>query len=387
MHRRRRNGYRKPQNAPERRHQITAVCDVKQWEREKARNIVNEKLGNNVCDTYNDFRDLLARNDIDAVMIATPDQWHIPIAVAAAKAGKDIYVEKPLGVSINEGKALRDAVRKHNVVFMHGTEMRTIQKTHHACELIRNGRIGKVHTVTVNCPRGQITGEHPVMPVPAGFDYDMWLGPAPYKPYTYDRCEDGWYYISDYQPSGFIAGWGVHPLDLVQWALGTEYTGPSEIEGKGRFPDAGLYDTPYTWLIKYKYADATQIKFVNNDKDNDEMLVHFEGTDGWIDITYLRGIDAFPKSLLTSVIAPNEVHLKKCTDDNADFLRCVKTRAKTISPIEPAHRATSICYLGYISIVLNRKLKWDPEKETFPNDDEANKMLSRPMRSPWHLSL
>ncbi len=364
--------------------QILAVCDVKSWEREKAQNIVNEKLGRGVCSTYSDFRQLLARDDIDAVMIATPDQWHVPIAVTAAKAGKDVYLEKPLGISIDEGKIMRETVKKTGVVFMHGTEMRANQQRRFACELVRNGRIGKVHTINVNCPQGQVTGEHEEMPIPDGFDYDFWLGPAPYKPYTYDRCEDGWYYIADYQPSGFIAGWGVHPMDLVHWAMDLEDSGPVEIEATGKFPAGGLYDTPYEWNIHYTYADGTNVNFINNDKDNDEMRISFLGTEGTIDITYVRGIDATPKELLTSTIKPQEVHLKNVKDDNADFLHCVRTREQPISPIEAAHRATSVCYLGYIALVTSRKLTWDPEAEIFPGDEEANRMLTRPIRSPWH---
>jgi hypothetical protein len=176
-------------------------------------------------------------------------------------------------------------------------------------------------------------------------------------------------------------------MDLVHWALGFEETGPVEIEATGKFPPAGLYDTPYQWDIRYRYTDGTKVNFVNNDKDNDEMRISFLGTEGSIDITYLRGIDANPKDLLKSTIAPNEIHLKDVKDDNADFLHCVKTRQQPISPIEAAHRATSVCYLGFIALVTNKKLTWDPQAEIFPGDDEANRMLARPVRSPWHTYL
>ncbi len=371
--------------------QVLAVCDVDQPIRKKMKNIVEafyadeQRSGSyNGCDDYNDFRELLARSDIDAVMIATPDHWHVPIAIAAVKAGKDIYVEKPLGVSIEQGRVLRDTVRRFGAVFMHGTEQRSMSQFRFACELVRNGRIGKLHTIKVACPPGQQTGVYPPMPVPKGLDWDMWLGPAPWVQYTKARLRpgpgQGWYFISDYATSGFVTGWGVHHLDVAQWALDADHTGPVEIEGHGLFPKDGLWDTPLTWSIDYTYANGVRMNFTDN--HTNRQGVRFEGTDGCIHVTR-SSIDARPRSLLRSTIGHDEIHLYNCDSDDRNFLDCVKTRSETCSPIEAAHRSTAVGYLGHISILLGRKLRWDPDKETFINDKQADRMLSRPMRSPW----
>ena len=373
--------------------QVVAVCDVDKSARERTKKKVEDHYADKLdrakytgCATYSDFRELLARDDIDAVMIATPDHWHVPIALSAVKAGKDIYVEKPLGVSIAEGIALRDAVRRYGVVFMHGTEQRSFSQFRFACELVRNKRIGELRTIKVACPGGQQTGNHRPMPVPEGLDWDMWLGPAPWVPYTKARLRpgpnQGWYFISDYAPSGFVNGWGIHHLDMAQWALDADDSGPVRIDGRGVFPKDGLWDTPLTWSIDYTYANGVRMSFTDNRKNR--QGVRFEGTDGWIHVTR-SSIDAEPKSLLRSVIGPNEIHLYKCNSDDQNFVECVKTRSETCSPIEAAHRSTTVGYLGYISIVLGRKLRWDPVEERFVNDEQANRMLSRSMRSPWHL--
>jgi predicted dehydrogenase len=373
--------------------QVVAVCDVdaktrtlakKEVEDHYARKKGREKYTG--CATYNDFRDLLARDDIDAVLIATPDHWHVPIAISAVKAGKDIYVEKPLGVTIAEGQALRDVVRRYGVVFMHGTEQRSFNQFRFACELVLNKRIGELQTIKVACPGGQETGVYPPMPVPKGLDWDMWLGPAPWVPYTKARLRpgpnQGWYFISDYASSGFVAGWGIHHVDMAQWALDADHSGPVRIDGRGVFPKNGLWDTPLTWNIDYVYANGVRVNFTDNSKNH--QGVRFEGTEGWIHVTR-SSIEAEPKSVLRSVIGPDEVNLYKCGSDDGNFVECVKTRSKTCSPIEAAHRSTTVCYLGYISIVLGRELRWDPDTERFVNDEQANRMLSRSIRSPWHL--
>jgi len=373
--------------------QVVAVCDVDAKARAAAKKEVEDhyagKQGREKyigCATYNDFRELLARDDIDAVLIATPDHWHVPIAISAVKAGKDIYVEKPLGVTIAEGQALRDAVRRYGVVFMHGTEQRSFSQFRFACELVRNKRLGELQTIKVACPGGQQTGVYPPMPVPKGLDWEMWLGPAPWVPYTRARLRpgpnQGWYFISDYASSGFVAGWGIHHIDMAQWALDADHSGPVKIDGQGVFPENGLWDTPLTWSIDYTYANGVRVNFTDNSKNR--QGVRFEGTEGWIHVTR-SSIEADPKSMLRSVIGPDEVHLYKCDSDDGNFVECVKTRSETCSPIEAAHRSTTVCYLGYISIVLGRKLRWDPDTERFVNDEQANRMLSRSMRSPWHL--
>jgi len=361
--------------------QVVAVCDVKSSVREQVRKMLNLPASA----AYSDFRELLDRKDVDAVLIATPDHWHVLIGIAAVKAGKDVYAEKPLGITIAEGKAMRKAVQESNCVFMHGTEQRGMPEVRKVCELVRNGRIGKLHTITVACPGGEEIGPQPEMPAPKGFDYNMWLGPARLAPYNAMRCKSPFhFFISDYAPGGFVNGWGIHHLDIAQWANGTDGTGPVEIDGRGTFPKKGsLSDTPLTWRIEYKYANG--VKMIFTDMSQNPEGVRFEGTKGWIFKAYRKPAQANPQSLLKSVIGPNEIHLYETDSDDHCFLQCVKSRKETCSPIEVAHRSTTIGYLGHISMLLKRKLTWDPDRELFVNDPQATQLLSRKMRAPWRL--
>lgn len=369
--------------------QVLAVCDLYETRREAARRGLEQHYAEQLqkgtykgCAAYSDFRELLAREDIDAVSIATPDHWHVLLGIAAAQAGKDMYIEKPLSLTIAEGRALCDAVKRYRRVFQHGTQQRSDRNFRFACELARNRRIGKLHTIKVGSPASGETGVEPPMPVPPGFDYDTWLGPAPWAAYTEKRCQTPyWYFISDYT-IGFVAGWGVHHVDIAQWGNDTELTAPVEIEGQGVFPKDGLCDTALSWHIECKYANG--VKMIYADNREIQQGVRFEGTDGWVWVE--RGqIDADPKSLLTSVIGPDGIHLCESADHRRNFLDCVKTRKQTIAPVEVAHRSTTICHLSHIAMLTGRKLRWNPDQECFVNDPEANRFLSRAMRSPWHL--
>lgn len=358
--------------------QAVAVCDVNSRRREQARDIAG--LGTDA--TYNDFRGLLARDDIDAVAIATPDHWHVLQAIVAARAGKDIYCQKPLSNTIAEGRELVNTIQKYSTVFQHGTQLRSHKNVRFACELVRNRRIGELRTVTVGSPLGRIVGPQPIEPVPEGFDYDLWLGPAPYEPYTPLRvAQKGWYFISDYSKAGFVAGHGVHDIDIAQWGMDVELTGPVEIEGEGVFPTDGLFDVVVTYRLELKYANG--ITLVMTSTDQNPNGVRFRGTDGWV---FTRvGINAQPKSLLKEVIRPNEIRLYESKSHVQNFLDCVKTRARTIAPVEVAHRSTTTCLLGGIALKLRRKLRWDPENECFIDDAEADRLLNYTMRGPWHL--
>jgi len=369
--------------------QVVAVCDVEERKRVATKKGLERHYAAELqkgtykgCATYNDFRELLAREDIDAVSIATPDHWHVLQGIAAARAGKDMYIEKPLSLTIAEGRALCDAVNRYGRVFQHGTQQRSDRNFAFACELVRNGRIGKLHTIKVGSPASGEAGLEPPMPVPEGFDYDMWLGAAPWAPYTEKRCRTPhWYFISDYS-IGFVSGWGVHHVDIAQWGNDTDSTTPIEIEGEGVFPKDGLCDTAMSWLIECKYANGVKMIFADNKKI--KQGVRFEGTEGWVWVK--RGeIDANPKSLLTSKIGPDEIHLHLRKDHRRNFLDCVKTRKQPVAPVEAAHHATTICHLSHIAMLTKRNLKWDPERERFLNDREANRYISRAMRSPWHL--
>ncbi|KPJ65791.1 MAG: oxidoreductase [Coxiella sp. DG_40] len=375
--------------------QVVAVCDVDAKRLKYAQQLVekhyNQKYPSGTykgCAAYRDFRDLIARSDIDAVSIVTPDHWHALPAIAAAKSGKDIYLEKPLTLTIKEGRLLSDTVRRYGRVFQVGSQQRSDSSFRFACELVRNGRIGKLHTVKIGLPEDPATGPRPPMPVPENLDYDMWLGPAPWAPYTEERVHPqndysrpGWLRISDYG-SGMITGWGSHHNDIAQWGMGTEYTGPVEIEGQTEYPRDGLWDVHGPFRIEYNYADGVKVICADNIKNQQGVV--FEGTEGWVYVK--RGyIDAHPKSLLSSTIKSNEIHLYKSNDHKANFLDCIKSRAETVAPVEIGHRSNTICLLGAIAMRLGRKLKWSPERECFINDDEANRMLAKPMRSPWHL--
>ncbi len=367
--------------------QVVAVCDVDSVHRENARRIVNEEYANNDCTAYNDFRELLARDDIDAVSIVLPDHWHAIAAVEAARAGKDIFSQKPLAYNIAEGRAICEAVKRYGVVWQTGNSLRSQRNARFICELVRNGRIGKVHTVKVGLHNAnhihdngrRVRSITDPAPVPEGFDYDMWLGPAPWAAYSPGRCHWNFRWISDYS-GGQITDWAGHYCDIAQWGMGTERTGPIEVHGKGVFPKGPLYDTVENYEFTCKYEEGFTL-IVSGPMENG---IRFEGTDGWAYVSYQR-IDAQPKSILESVIGPDEVHLYESNDHKGNFIECIRTRAETVSPAEIAQRSVSVGHLGVIAIKLGRKLKWDPQAERFTNDDQANKMLGRPMRSPWHI--
>jgi len=374
---------------------VIAVCDVDSNRLKNARRIVEEHYAKQSaggtykgCSIYRDFRALLARADIDAVLIATPDHWHALPAIAAAKAGKDIFVEKPLTRTIREGRLLSDTVRRYGRILLVGSQQRSDPRFRFACELVRNGRIGKLHTIKVGLPTDPGTTPQPPMPIPENLDYNMWLGPAPPAPYTEKRVHPqegfgrpGWLRISDYC-CGMITGWGSHHIDIAQWAMDTEFTGPTEIQASAQYPKDGLWNVHGIFRIEYTYANG--VKLICADNKTNKQGVLFEGTQGWVYVKR-RVIDAHPKSLLTSPIRPGEIRLYKSNNHKENFLNCIRTRSETIAPVEIGHRSNTVCVLGYIAMLLRRKLIWDPQKERFTNDDHANRILARPMRSSWNL--
>lgn len=358
-----------------------AVCDVDPVNLRKARSLVNAKYGNADCVTTQDWREIVARPDIDAVMISTPDHWHVPISIAAAKAGKDVICEKPTR-TIEEGRRLVEAMERYGRVFQWSTEDRAVDVYHRMCELVRNGRIGKVHTIRVELPVGPDTPGNPEpMPVPNGFDYDMWLGPAPWAPYTKDRCHWNFRWIFDYS-GGMLTDWGAHLLDGAQWGNDTEHTGPVEVEGRGVFCRGGLYDTAREYHLEYTYADGVKLVV-----DSGTPSLRFEGTDGWVGNRGWRGkLEASRPAILNSVIGPDEIHLYTCPQgEHRNFLDCVKSRQACYFPPEIGHRCFTIAHIGNVAMLLGRKLNWNPDRERFVNDDEANRMLARAARSPWRL--
>lgn len=375
--------------------QVVAVCDVDSNRVKNAQKRVESyyrdrgvAAGYHGCATYGDFRDLLARDDIDAVQISTQDHWHALPAIEAAKRGKDIFLQKPMSLTIQEGRILSDTVKRYDRVFQIGSQQRSDARFRQACELVRNGRIGKLHTIKIGFGTDPGTGPQPVMPVPKELNYDMWLGPAPWAPYTEMRVHPqkgygrpGWLRITDYG-AGMITGWGSHHNDIAQWGMGTEYTGPVEIEGYAEFPKDGLWDVHGPFHIEYTYANGVKIICADN-KENKQGVV-FEGTEGSVYVR--RGhIEAQPASLLEETIGADETKLYVSNNHKGNFYDCIKSRAKTVAPAEVAHRSCSVCLLGQIGMQLGRKLRWDPDAEQFVGDPEANRMLSKPMRSPWQL--
>jgi len=373
--------------------QVVAVCDVKSDVLKAGQELVNKHYQGTGCATYKDFRQLLARDDIDVVLVATPDHWHVLAALAAVRAGKDVYLEKPMGLSLAQDQALRIAVHRHGRVFQFGTQQRSSRDFRFACELALSGRLGKLHTINVWSPGSSQGGDPTPVPVPEWLDYEMWLGPAPYTPYTKDRCSNAlWWFISDYA-LGFIAGWGVHPLDIALWGGGEKVACPVQIEGKGVWPTEGVADTAMNWNVVCKYDSGVTMNFTGDPFPEEwknrygRTTSHgtaFEGTEGWVHVDR-SGLNAHPKELLTTELGPNDVRLYQSSNHVRNLLDCVKSRAETICPIDVAVQADIICHISDIAIRLEEKLKWDPKTECFVNNDAANRRLSRPMRSPWTL--
>ena len=365
--------------------QIVAVCDVDKNHRIRATQLVNDRYGNKDCLDYNDFREVIARDDIDAIMTATPDQWHAIVGVEAARAGKDIHSQKPLAYTISEGRAIVDAVNKYGIVWQTGSQQRSERNFRYACELVRNGRIGKVHTVKVGLPNKSNIRDlgTALAPVPEGFDYDMWLGPAPKAPYCPGRCHWNFRWISDYS-GGQITDWSGHHIDIAHWGMNTELSSPVEIEGHGIWPKGTLYDTVENYRFDCKYAQGFTMIVAGDSVDGIRQGIRFEGEDGWIFVKRGR-LEASNPDILKSKIGPNEIHLYESNDHKQNFLDCVKSRSRTIAPPDVAHHSIMVGHLGVAAIKIGRKLKWDNAAERFTNDDEANKLLNRPMRGPWHV--
>lgn len=353
-----------------------------------------------VAKPHADFREVIARDDIDAVVVCTPDHWHVPVALAAARAGKDMYVEKPLGVSLAWAKVLREEVRRHGNVFQYGTQQRSDAKFRFACEMVRNGRIGRLQRIEAWC--ADISSQYGAFhvkefgstepaPVPEGFDYDLWLGPAPLAPYTIDRCTNfGAYHIFDYA-LGFIAGWGAHPLDIAQWGKEADASGPVEYAGTGTLPEKGLFDTVSSWDVGCRYADGVEMRFMSHRvaapiiagyrQPNDHGTTFF-GTDGWISVDR-RAVHASDPGLLRTRFGPDEVRLYESPRHDQNFIDCIRTRRPTISTLENAIRSDTISHLSDIAVRIGRKIRWDPAREEILEDVAAARMLDRPLRGPW----
>ncbi len=370
---------------------VVAVCDVDQKHREAAKATIDKAAGNRDCAAYNDFREVLARDDVDAVVVAAPDHWHVPIAIAAVKAGKAVYVEKPLTLTIQEGRILADVVRRYGAILQVGSQQRSpeYEKFTRACELVRNGRIGDLHTVRVTI-YARPGNNNPWRPqrVPPELDYDMWLGPAPWSPYHKDRVHYKFRFVSDFS-GGDMTNWGAHHLDIAQWALDADDSGPLEVEGRGQRNGSGIHDTFYDMAVDFTYAGGVKVELRSGGTEVKTGGVRFEGSEGWVYVSR-EELRAEPESLLRARIGPEEIHLGPEGGGGTHmgiWLDCIRTRnsKRLNAPVEVGHRSATVCHLANIAMELGRKLKWDPDAEQFLDDDEANRMTWRPMREPWQI--
>jgi len=388
---------------------LVAACDCFAGRRNDFAAKVNAHYGAKICAPMADWREVLARKDVDGVVVSTPDHWHVPIAYYAALAKKDLYVEKPLGVAMAWAWKLRSAAEANKIVFQYGTQQRSSAEFTRAVELVRNGYIGKIKHVDAWCSDMRSSGWYAEVfaerfkdvepaPLPADLDYEMWIGPAPMKPYTKTRCTEwGAYHIYDYA-LGFVAGWGAHPLDIAQWGLDMDHTSPVFYEGKGEVPQGGLFDTVENWDIRCRYANGVTMRFMSDrvakdvpglmdDPKKRPFMDHgttFWGEGGWISVS--RGaLYASPKELQTARIRDDEKPVIRSTSQGRNFVESIRSRRPTVNPLETAIRSDTISHLSDMVVRLGRPIRWDPDKERIIGDAEAEKRLDRPLRKPWKL--
>jgi predicted dehydrogenase len=388
---------------------IVAVCDLDAKRVANAKALVNGRYAKvtgkpyDGVTAYANYRELLANKDIDAVVISTPDHWHALIAIEAVEAGKDVYLQKPASLTIAEGRALSNAVHRSGRIFQIGSQQRSSPQWRYAAELVRNGRIGELRTVYVGLPGDPSGKDEPEMPVPKNLNYEMWLGSTPVMPYTENGVHPqngygrpGWLRCEQFG-AGMITGWGAHHIDSAHWAMDTEYTGPIEVWGTAEFPKSGLWNVHGPFKTEALYANGVKM-IVSGEYDNG---IRFEGTEGWIFVSRgneqvtasdpgarlkdTKALNASDPKIITSVIGPDEIHLYESTDHHGNWLECIRSRRQPIAPVEVAHRACSACLVHHMAMKAGRRLHWDPVKERFRNDDEANSWLSRPQRPPYGL--
>jgi predicted dehydrogenase len=350
--------------------QMVAVCDVDKRQRDQAKKIVDENYRNQDCAAYLDFRELIGRGDLDAVLLALPDHWHAIPAIAALRAGLDIHGQKPFARSIRGGRAMCDAVDRYGRVWQTGSQQRSDYKFRRACELVRNGRIGKILKIEVGLPTGGPGEVRQVEKVPEGLDWNFWLGPAPYVPYR-GVSHWNWRWIMDYS-GGQLTDWTGHHIDIAHWGMGWDYTGPVEIEGRGNYPKDGIYNVPTEYRFNCTYADGTVMTVANNTQL--KQGAKWYGEKGWIHVSR-GGLSASDEKILKEEIGPDEIKLYDSRDHKQNFLDCVKSRKLTICPAEVGLRSISVGLLGEIAMLTGRKIRWNPETEEIIGDPEASALL------------
>lgn len=386
---------------------VIAVADLDSLRAAKGKQFIesfySKKTGSNNAvqvKIYGDYREMLQNKDVDAVIISTPDHWHAQPAIEAALAGKDVYLQKPTSLTIAEGRLLCDVVKRKGTVLQVGTQQRAMPQFRIAAELVRNGRIGKLHTVKIGLPGDPSGPEAPEMPVPKNFNYNMWLGSTPEVYYTEMRVHPqnsmtdrpGWLRCEQFG-AGMITGWGQHHFDSAAWGMDTELTGPISINAIAEFPRSGLWNVHGNFIATAEYKNGITMITSGNYPNG----IRYEGSEGWIFVSrgaYTasasdpgpkggKALDASDRKILSSVIRENEIHLYKIDNQHENWLDCIKSRKEPISPVEKGHRACTICLITHIAMKTGRRLSWNPETEKFINDDAANAMLSRTQRAPY----
>lgn len=364
--------------------QYVAICDVDRNRRGKSALMVNGRYKNQDCRTYNDYREFLEKEKLDAVTIAVPDHWHALISIAVANKGIDIYGEKPLARSIPEARAMVNAVEKNNVIWQTGSWQRSRPNFHRGAELAINERVGKITHVDVGLPNGNNgIGTPPITDVPAELDWEMWLGPAPAVPFR-GVSHWNWRWIMDYS-GGQLTDWAGHHIDIAHWGLGYDKTGPVSVEGTGVYPREGIYDVPVEYDFTCTYKSGVTMRVANRRKQKHGMGTVWYGDKGWIHVDRGDTLKASDPKILEGAIGENETRLYKSDDHHQNFLDCIKSRKETITPSETALRSISVALIGEIAMLTGEKLDWDPEKEQITNNKFANRMLTRPYRDPWNL--
>ena len=388
--------------------QLVAVCDVDQNRLKDGKKLVDQYYQNKgkKADTkmFDNYQDLIAHKDIDAVLISTPDHWHAQPAIEAALAKKHVYLQKPTSLTVEEGRLLSDIVQKQKITLQVGTQQRSSPQFRYAAELVRNGRIGKLHTVKVGLPGDPSGPVAQTEAIPSALNFDAWLGSTPEMEYSemlvhpkvgYGR--PGWLRKEQFG-AGMITGWGQHHFDSAAWGMNTEYTGPIRLEAIADFPKNGSWDVHGDFLVKAEYENGITMLTSGGYPNG----IRYEGEEGWIFVTRgayratasdpipvnngVKSLDASDPKLLESVIGPNEIHLYKSDEQHGNWLECIKSGKQPISPVEIGHRACTVCLVSHIAMKLPRQLEWNPEQERFVNDAEANALLSRTQRAPYGTS-
>jgi predicted dehydrogenase len=362
---------------------MIAVCDVDKGHLDSTKNKIDGHYGNKDCTAYGDFRELIARKDIDAILLATPDHWHAIPAIMAAESGKDIFGEKPISHSWLEGRMMCDAVKRHARVWQTGSWQRSVTNFRQGAELVRNGYIGKVYKVEIGLPTGSPGGSTAFTAPPAELDYNFWIGPSPWGPYSKDRVHWNWRWQLDYG-GGQMMDWIGHHNDIAHWGLGYDYTGPVEVEGHGNYPAEGLWNAATTYRYTATYRTGVVSTITNSGNGGILPGTKWYGDKGWVWVDR-GGFQVSNPELMKLLDIPKPISLFRSPGHHRNFLDCVKSRRSTITPAEVAHRSASVGHLGQVAMILGRKIRWNPDTEEVIGDEIASRMLRPAMRDPWQL--